>query len=152
MKDNPMLESEKKPGQGRRYVLIALIGACVLGTVFGAGFFVGRWSGRANLSTLSPLGKSLLPPGGHGAIGRITQIEGMTLTLLARDGTTQTILIENKTRIERGTVRTVKLTARDLKVGDQVIVVGTPNAQQQIRANLIRVLAAPALTPTPTGL
>ncbi|MCI0475433.1 MAG: DUF5666 domain-containing protein [Anaerolineales bacterium] len=147
-----MLESEKKTSPWRRYSLFALIGACVLGTVFGAGFFVGRWSGRANLSTISPLGKSIIPSSGHGAIGRITQIEGTTLTLLARDGTTQTILIENKTRIERGVTKTLKLTLRDLKVGDQIIVVGTPNAQRQIRANLIRVLIAPALTPTPTGL
>lgn len=147
-----MLESEKKTSHWRRYALFTLIGVCVLGTVFGAGFFVGRWSGRANLSTTSPLGKAIIPSSGHGAIGRITQIEGTTLTLLSRDGATQTILIENKTRIERGVTRTQKLTLRDLKVGDQIIVVGTPNAQRQIRANLIRVLIAPALTPTPTGL
>jgi hypothetical protein len=147
-----MPESERKPSHWQHYVLAALIGAGILGTVFGAGFFVGRWSARANLPGASPLSRTIMPSGGHGAIGRIMQIEGPILTLQTRDGATQAILIENKTRIERGTVRPVKLTPRDLKVGDQIIVVGTPNAQRQIRANVIRVLVAPPLTPTPTGL
>lgn len=147
-----MLESEKKKSQWRRYALIVFIGACVLGTVFGAGFFVGRWSGRASLPSALPASRTILPSSGHGAIGKIVQIEGTTLTLQTREGATQTILIETKTRIERGALKPTKLTARDLKVGDHIIVVGAPNAQRQIRANLIRVLPTPTLTPTPTGL
>jgi len=146
-----MLESEKKTTRWQRYALLALVGICVLGTVFGAGFFVGRWSVRATLSSASP-NRMVLPSSGHGAIGKIVQIEGTTLTLQTRDGATQTILIENKSRIERGIAKSPKLTARDLKVGDHIIVVGTPNAQRQIRANLIRILPVPTLTPTPTGL
>lgn len=145
-----MLEPKKKTITWRRYALFALIGLGVLGTVFGMGFFVGRWRGQASTPATAPLLKEL--PSAHGALGKITQIEGTTLTIRTREGTTQTILVEAKTRIERGAPKPTKLTLRELKVGDRIIVVGKPNAQGQIKANVIRVLVPPILTPTPTGL
>lgn len=146
-----MKQSPQNTSQWQRYALLALLGACVLGTVFGAGFFVGRWSARRDLSGASPL-RRFIPVGRHGAIGTVVQIEGTTITIQSRDGATQSILTDSQTRIERGATKTVKLTLDDLKVRDQIIVVGTPNAQGQIKANLIRVLPMPVLTPTPTGL
>jgi hypothetical protein len=147
-----MSETKKNTRRWWRYVLYIVLGICVLGTVFGVGFFVGRWRGYASASGTPALPRPLQPSSGHGAIGKITRIEGTTLTLQAHDGTIQTILVENRTRIERGTVKPTRLTLRDLQVGDRVIVVGKPNAQGQIKANVIRVLLAPTLTPTPTGL
>ena len=144
-----MMQSEKNKSQWWRYLLSALISVGMLGTVFGAGFFVGRWSTRGQFT---PLGQRILSPGGHGAVGKITQIEGTTITLQARDGTTQTIQSDNQTRLERGSAKMTKLNLRDLRVGDQIIVIGAPNAQGQFKAKLIRVLNLPALTPTPTGL
>jgi hypothetical protein len=144
-----MLKSEKNSGQWRRYLLFALVGLCVLGTVFGAGFFAGRWSVR---NQFAPLSQRFIFLTGHGAVGKITQIEAATITLQTRDGATQTILTDNQTRFDRGGTKLTKLNLRDLKVGDQIIVTGAPNAQGQIKAKLIRVLNPPALTPTPTGL
>jgi hypothetical protein len=149
MGDNPMLKSEKNTGQWRRYAFFAFVGMVVLGTVFGAGFFAGRWNARSNLASLV---QRFVPPIGHGAVGKITQIETATITLQTRGGATQTILADSQTRVERGAPKTTKLNLRDLKVGDQIIVTGAPNAQGQIKAKLIRVLNLPALTPTPTGL
>lgn len=134
-----------------RYVLVAMAGLGILGTVFGAGFFVGRWQGRTEKMNV-PLP---LPRQSHGAIGKITQIEGNTLWLQKHDGTQQIVLIENRTRVERSTPsKMVKISARDLKAGDRIIVAGVPNEQGHIRATVIRVLATPPplLTPTPTGL
>jgi hypothetical protein len=143
-----MAESKSRLG---RYALIAVAGLGILGTVFGAGFFVGRWQGRnERINVLPPL-----PRQSHGAIGKITQIEGNTLWLQKHDGTQQAVLIENRTRVERSTpAKVIKISARDLKVGDRVIVVGVPDERGSIRATVIRILAPPAplLTPTPTGL
>ena len=144
-----MLKSEKDTGQWRRHAFFAFVGMLVLGTAFGAGFFTGHWSAR---NQLAPLVQRFVFPTGHGAVGKITQIEGTTITLQTRDGATQTILTDSQTRVERGGPKTAKLNLRDLKVGDQIIVTGAPNAQGQIKAKLIRVLNPPALTPTPTGL
>ncbi len=144
-----MLESEKKSSPWRRYVFLAFVGVLALGTVFGAGFFAGRWSVRVQSA---PLTQRFILPTGHGAIGKITQIEGVTLTIQTRTGATQTILTDHQTRFDRGGTQITKLSLRDLKVGDQIIVTGTPNAQGQIKAKSIRVLSTPALTPTPTGL
>jgi len=146
-----MLESKKSTSQWQRYALLALVSVGALGTIFGAGFFVGRWSARANLSSASPL-RRIIATGGHGAIGAVSQIEGTTITIQTRDGATQIIMTDSQTRVERDLVKPTKLALRDLKVGDQIIVVGAPNAQGQIKAKLIRVLPTPALTPTPTGL
>lgn len=134
-----------------RYVLLGLAGLAIVGTVFGVGFFVGR--GQARLSTAKPTVGS--PRSDHGAIGKITQIEGNTLTIQKVNGTQQTVVIENRTRIERSTPanKMVKIKASDLQVGDRVIVVGTPNEHGYIRAVVIRILPAlPLLTPTPSGL
>lgn len=134
-----------------RYVLMALAGLGILGTVFGVGFFVGRWQGRTERTPISPP----LPRQSHGAIGQITQIEGNTLWLRKHDGAQQIVLIENRTRVERSTPsKMIKISARDLKVGDRIIVAGIPNNQGHIRATVIRILAPPTplLTPTPTGL
>ena len=144
-----MLKSEENTGQWRRYAFFAFVGMLVLGTIFGAGFFSGRWSAR---NRLAPLVQRFVFPSGHGAVGKITQIEAAAITLQTRDGATQTILTDSQTRVERGDPKTTKLNLRDLKVGDQIIVTGAPNAQGQIKAKLIRVLNPPALTPTPTGL
>lgn len=145
------MQPEKNRSQWWRYLLLALIGVGMLGTVFGAGFFVGRRSVRSRgPSAPSPQRAPFF--GRHGAVGQILQIEETTITLETRDHATQIILTDNRTRLERGAPPMTKMTLRDLEVGDQIVVVGTPNAQGQIRAGLIRVLSAPALTPTPTGL
>ena len=144
-----MLESEKKTSSWRGYAFFAFVSVLVLGTIFGAGFFTGRWSVRGQLA---PSTQRFILSTGHGAVGKITQIEGTTLTLQTRNGVTQTILTDGQTRFDRGGIKITKLNLRDLKVGDQIIVIGTPNAQGQIKAKLIRVLPMPTLTPTPTGL
>lgn len=142
---------KSKLSQLGHYILIAIAGVGMLGTVFGVGFFVGRWQGRQEVVTVS----TPLPRSSHGAIGKIAQIEGNTLWLQRQDGTKQMVLIENRTHVERTLpAKTIKIAPRDLKVGDRIIVVGIPDKQGHIRATVIRILTPPwpLLTPTPSGL
>ncbi|MCX7838008.1 MAG: DUF5666 domain-containing protein [Anaerolineae bacterium] len=134
-----------------RYALFGLAGLAIVGTVFGVGFFVGR--SQVHPSAVKPVVG--LPRSEHGAIGKITRIEGNTLTIQKANGTQQTVLIENRTRIERSVSanKMVKIKPSDLQVGDRVIVVGTPNERGYICAVVIRILPTPPLlTPTPSGL
>lgn len=134
-----------------RYALFGLAGIAIVGTVFGVGFFVGR--GQARPSAVKPAIGA--PRSDHGVIGKITHIEGNTLTIQKANGTQQMVLIEKRTRIERSVSanKMVTIKASDLQVGDRVIVVGTPNERGYIGAVIIRILLTPPLlTPTPSGL
>ncbi|MBI5652515.1 MAG: hypothetical protein HZC40_19015 [Chloroflexi bacterium] len=125
----------------RRGLLILGTGL-ILFLVFGAGFFVGRWSaqpeGRAIFSRLSP--------SGHSAIGMIQAIDGQTITLAPREGATQIVLITTDTLIERAPKRK-KIALADLQVGDRVAVIGAPNAQGQLVARIVSHLVQPTRVP-----
>jgi hypothetical protein len=125
--------------------LIVLGGLLILGGVFSAGFLAGRWS--VHNRTGENWVRGLLFGGAHGATGVIEAIQGQTLTLKLHDDTTQTVLIDKNTRVER----IKRATLGDLKIGDRVLVVGAPDAQGQIKARLIRVLDLRVPTPTPRG-
>lgn len=140
----------KKPSVWRRNLLIALGGLVMVGLIFGAGFLIGRRSTRANRAAPAAPNNSVIS--GHGAIGEIVQIENETITLQTHDGATQIIVTNKNTRIERGLQKTTRLTLRDLKPGDRILVIGAPDGKGQIDAKLIRVIERPALTPTPSGL
>ncbi|MBI4787973.1 MAG: hypothetical protein HY782_13125 [Chloroflexi bacterium] len=127
-----------------RYGLViggAVLALCIM---FGAGIYVGRLSGR--------LGPGPVPwflpffSGGHGAVGRIAALEAQTIRLELRDGASQVILLDRDTRIDKNHQ---KLTLTDLKIGDSIVVIGSPTAEGQIKARWIRVLepSTPALIP-----
>lgn len=107
-----------------------------LGVVFSAGIFVGRVSAR-------PFGDRsfrILAPffsGAHGAVGRIDKIDGGTLALSLRDGTSQIVLVDQATGIEKEHQK-VKLS--ELHVGDEILVIGSPDNQGRIDARWIHVL------------
>ncbi len=83
---------------------------------------------------------------GHGAMGTLQNIDGQILRVELRDGTTQFVLIDNNTRLERNRQR---ITLNDLKTGDDLAVVGSPNDQGQIVARWIQILRP--RTPTPAS-
>jgi len=131
-----------KNSLARRGLLISST-VVILILVFGAGFVAGRWSMRPTERTLT----NQVVPGGHGAVGTIQSIEDKMLTLQSRDGLVQ-VRVDAKTRIESAPKRK-KIELTDLKIGDRVVVIGSPNEQGQIIANLISTLAPlNPLTPT----
>lgn len=146
---------------------LVIASAIVIGTffalvcVFTAGFFMGR------NTTLRAAGYSTRPgfffgtaPQGYGrfvvplprrplgrsrfysraaqtAAGSVQKVEGQTLTIQTRNGMTQTVLVENQTRLIRGR-RAAALS--DLQVGNRVTAIGQRNAQGQITARLLIIM------------
>jgi len=72
----------------------------------------------------------------HGTFGSIIEIDGDTLVVKGKNDVEKTILISDKTII---TSRRETIKSSDLKVDDQVVIIGSPNEQGQIEAKLIRV-------------
>jgi len=79
--------------------------------------------------------RNMMP--GTGAFGQIIKINGNALIILDRDNFEKTVLITDKTIINRFQ-ETIKIT--DLKVDDKVVIIGEPNNNGQIEAKLIRVM------------
>ena len=136
-----------------RIILIGVGAVLVLCILLGAGVFVMRWS--AIHSGDRPVGlfrQIFRLTRGYGAVGSISSINGQNITLLLLDGTTQTVMVSNQTRIE---LNRKKLSLPDLKVGDRITVLGSPLDGGNISARLIHVLrpaeSPPSrVTPVPT--
>lgn len=72
----------------------------------------------------------------YGTVGSIIKIDGNTIIVKGKDDVEKTVLVSEKTTI---TAHRESLKADDLKVDDQIVIIGTPNEQGQIEAKLIRV-------------
>jgi len=136
-----------------KWVIIGLVGFVVLIFIFGAGVKVGttkarhsyRWAENYHRNFGGPRGGFLgglkdFPQGefinAHGVFGSIIKIEGNTIIAKAKDDVEKTVIVSDGTIIKEGRER-VKLS--DLKVGEEVVIIGSPNKEGQIEAKLIRV-------------
>jgi len=135
-------------------VIIGLAGFVIVVLIFGAGIFVGgmkarfsyRWAESYHKNFAGPRGgffgdwRTLPPPGdfieGHGTFGEIIKINDSDLIVKGQGDVEKVILITKDTTIERGRDTLKK---EELKVGDQVVIIGSPNEQGQIEAKLIRI-------------
>ena len=133
---------------------IIIVFACLAGIIliFGAGVFVGgmkarfsyRWAENYQRNFAGPREGFMMgfpmPFGGdfiesHGVFGQIIKINS-DLIIKGQNNIERVVLISSSTTIQKG-IQTIK--KDDLKVGDNVTVIGSPNEQGQIEANLIRV-------------
>jgi len=73
----------------------------------------------------------------HGVVGRIVSIELPTFVVSGKDGVEKVVRIATTTAIH--SMRDLA-TSTDLKADDTVVVFGTPNADSEIEAKLIRVM------------
>src|SRR3989344_3922440 len=136
-----------------KWVIIGLAGFAVLILVFGAGIKVGtmkanysyRWAENYHKNFGGPRGGFLgdlrsFPQGdfinGHGVFGSIIKIDGSTIIAKDKDDVEKTILVSDSTIIRKGREK-VKLP--DLKVDEDIVIIGSPNEEGQIEAKLIRV-------------
>jgi len=138
-------------------IIIGLAVFIVIVLIFGAGIFVGgmkarfsyRWAESYHKNFAGPQGgffgdwRAPIPipfPGdfieSHGTFGQIIKIEGNTLIIKGRGDVEKVVLVTEKTIIQSGR-KDIKIS--DLKVDDQVVIIGSPNEQGQIEAKLIRV-------------
>jgi hypothetical protein len=87
------------------------------------------------------LGNLKMPPfdefiEGHGTFGEIIKIEGNNLVVKGRGNVEKVIIVTEKTVIKSGR-EDIKFS--DLKIGDMIVIIGSPNDKGQIEAKLIRV-------------
>lgn len=76
----------------------------------------------------------------HGVFGEIISADTDTLVIKDKGNIEKNIALSARTIIKR---HRADLKATDLKIGDQVVVIGSPNDQGQIEAKLIRVTDDP---------
>ena len=148
-------EKIKKIFQNRdvlKWVIIGLAGFVMLLLVFGAGVKVGmlkarysyRWADNYHKNFAGPRGGFLgdwrrFPAGdfisGHGAFGEIIEIKDNGFVIKGRENVEKAVITSEDTTITKG-----RETIKDgLKVGDRVVIIGTPNDEGHIEAKLIRV-------------
>jgi len=137
-----------------KWVIIGLAGFVVIVLIFSAGMFVGgtkarfsyRWAESYHKNFAGPRAgffvdwRTLPPPGdfieGHGTFGEIIKINDSDLIVKGQGDVEKVILITKDTTIERGRDTLKK---DELKVGDSIVIIGSPNEEGQIEAKLIRV-------------
>lgn len=134
-------------------LLAVLAGALILVFVFSAGVLVGhekerfsnRWEKNYYGNIMGPPRRGMMGFWGrpnfnaHSGLGQIIKIDGNNLTVNDQGNVEKTIVVNDQTKIIKN-LQTIKLS--DLKVNDQIIVIGRPNEQGQIEARLIRVMPA----------
>ncbi|MDP2967500.1 MAG: hypothetical protein Q8N87_03785 [bacterium] len=136
-------------------IIIGVAIFVVIVLIFGAGMFVGgmkarfsyRWAENYHENFGGPRGGFLgnwrnLPPfpgefiESRGTFGEIIKVNDSDLVVKGQGNTEKVILITEKTAIEKGR-ETIK--KDELKVGDSIVIIGSPNDKGQIEAKLIRL-------------
>ncbi len=146
-------------------IVLGIAGLVILVFVFGLGVYVGmekadfsfRWAEEYHQNFGGPqggifgnfFGSEKEFANSNGSYGQIIKIDGNILTVKDNDGdnTEKTILVGDKTIIilQR---KNIKLS--DLKIGENIVVIGSPNNDGQIQAELIRVMPAKPVNPSTT--
>ena len=137
-----------------KWVIIGLAGFVILVMVFGAGVKVGTLKARYSYRWAENYQRNFAGPRGgflgnfrqgfgdkdfinaHGTFGSIIKIDGNTVIVKGKDDVEKIVLVSEKTTI---TAHRESLKVGDLKVDDQVVIIGTSNEQGQIDAKLIRL-------------
>lgn len=83
----------------------------------------------------------------QGVSGKILKISLPTVVIEGQDGMEKVVLISDNTivRHQRDSIK-----ASDLRVDDEVILIGTPNDKSEIEARLIRIMPALSLRASTT--
>ena len=130
----------------------------VLLVVFSAGVNVGfhkatfgrAWGDNYERNFGMMQGRSMLGrdnfPNANGAVGKIIKITLPTMIVQDKDNTEKVILIKDDTKIQE---MMTNVNANGLTINDFVVIIGSPNAQGQIEAKLIRIMPAGMPVPPP---
>ena len=114
--------------------------------VFGAGIMVGYRGGifssrfgenyYHNFYGPTPVVVGKMPMSPHGTVGTVLDISSSSISVKDPNGDEQSVAVDSSTVI-RELNNTITLS--DIKINDQVTVLGEPNEQGQIYARFIRV-------------
>lgn len=80
----------------------------------------------------------------NGTVGKVIKVSLPTLTVLGNENVEKTVLIKSDTAIIRFRDQ---IKSSDIKVDDNVVVIGSPNEQSQIEAKLIRIMPDTSFMP-----
>jgi hypothetical protein len=139
-----------------KWIIVGLLAIVAIVLVFGLGVLVGEkkakfsylWAKNYHRMFAGPkagfLGSLRMPPlppfdefiEAHGTFGEIIKIEGNNLVVKGRGNVEKVIVVTEKTVIKSGR-EDIKFS--DLKIGDMIVIIGSPNDKGQIEAKLIRV-------------
>ncbi|MCX6759233.1 MAG: hypothetical protein NT012_01575 [Candidatus Nealsonbacteria bacterium] len=147
-----------------KWIIIGLAGFVIIVLIFSAGMFVGgmkarfsyRWAESYHKNFAGPRGgffgdwQALPSPGdfieSHGTFGEIIKINDSDFVIKGQSDVEKVILITEGTIIQKGRDAIKK---EELKVGDQIVIIGSPNEEGQIEAKLIRVFDEKEITMVP---
>jgi len=133
-------------------IIVVLVGALV---IFQVGVFVGyrkavfsEGLGDNYYRAFSPREKGMVGrgfegdgiPGGHGAVGKVIKTSSSTLIVEGPDNIEKQVFLTDSTLFRRFKE---SILVEDIKVGDYVIVIGSPNKNGQVEAGLIRLIPPP---------
>lgn len=146
-----------------KIIIWVIIGLAVFCFIFNIGMFIGfrkasfsyKWGENYHRNFAGPRQGFLRDFGrdfggqdfieSHGVIGQIIKIEDSELVIKGPNDVEKVVLVKDKTVINRFR-ETIKVS--DLKVDDQIVVIGEPNEAGQIEAKLIRLLPPPPPMPS----
>lgn len=141
-------------------VILALVTILIIVFIFALGVIVGlkranfsfRWAESYHKNFGGPeegffgpmmnemMGREFISA--NGVFGKIIKVDGQNITVQGRDGVERIVLVTEDTTIR---CQLDDEDISDLLVGDDIVVVGEPNTNGQIEAQLIRVM--PAIMP-----
>jgi len=138
-----------------KIIILCLVGLIILVFVFGLGVFIGakkaefsfRWADQYHRNFAGPRtgffgdfrGNGFM--NANGTFGQIIKINGSNLTVKdSRDNTEKIVSTTSKTMI---TFQRKTMKFSDLKIGDNIVVIGEPNEKGEISAALIRIMPPP---------
>ncbi len=137
-----------------KIILASLLGLVIFLLIFCLGMFVGfkkanfsyQWGENYQRNFAGPRGgfmKIITPmPGrdfisGHGIFGPIIDIASSTLVVMGQGEAEKVVAVSEKTVIKRFDQ---DINFSDLKIDENIVVIGDPNESGQIEAKLIRVM------------
>ncbi len=153
-------ENQTKTANILKWTIVGVLGFAIIILAFGAGIWVGQERARFSFRWAEDYHRNFAGPrggvfgnfpgedfmGGHGIFGSIIKIEGNTLIVKDQKNIENTINVLDDTAIVD---RAKNLKISDLKADDNIVVIGSPNAQGQIDAKLIRILPPPPARQAP---
>ena len=141
--------------RSRRFIMVTWIvaGLICIAIIFKAGMLVGyeravftyQWRENYHKNFAGPrmgfmadvFDKDII--GSHGNFGKILSISGSEFVLQGRNETETIIRLSDATAIKSFQNT---LTPSDLAVGQYVVVIGNPNTQGQVEAQLVRIMSS----------
>jgi hypothetical protein len=144
-------ESNKKTIHVLTLTIVAIGSAAVIIFSFGVGVYVGQERAKFSFGWAESYHRNFGGPmmgtsgnfpakeyiNAHGIYGTILSVNGTIIIIKGQDAVEKTVLISEKTTVRNSDTL---LKAADLKAGDLIVVIGSPDDQGRVKADFIRII------------